>query len=411
LRALEAVPKRFTIEARNPDRSVSIGDGITVFAPGYGAPFLVESGTGTRMPTMKDYHDLARLAHALPNQDLSGHLLVHPGDVLAHQAYLLMLQANMVHSDKPFIGSTEGLAGARRTMEMASILFGRPVEDYPVAIGLVNSRSPLGYATEMLEALMEYSRWRQPVIVAALAMAGSTAPITLAGVLAMQNAELLAGVTLNQLISPGTPVIYGSASTNMDMRSGALAIGSPELSLLAAAHLQLARYYGLPSRSGGALTDSSYPDAQAGFESMLSLATSVQQGTDFVLHAAGILGSFLAFSYEKFVLDDEMCGMVRRLQQGIKVDPETLAHDVVATVGPNGNFLTEKHTLVRCRSEFWKPTVSDRRGVEAWLAEGCQDAVGRAHARWQQLLAEHVDPPLDGATGRQLRKFVEDHLS
>jgi trimethylamine--corrinoid protein Co-methyltransferase len=360
---------------------------------------------------MVDYHDLARLAHALPNQDLSGHLLVHPGDVLAHQAYLLMLQANMVHSDKPFIGSTEGLAGARGTMEMASILFGRPVEDYPVTIGLVNSRSPLGYTTEMLEALMEYSRWRQPVIIAALAMAGSTAPITLAGVLAMQNAELLAGVTLNQLISPGTPVIYGSASTNMDMRSGALAIGSPELSLLAAAHLRLARHYGLPSRSGGSLTDSSYPDAQAGFESMLSLATAVWEGTDFVLHAAGILGSFLAFSYEKFVLDDEMCGMVRRLQQGIRVNPETLAYDVVAAVGPNGNFLTEKHTLVRCRSEFWEPTVNDRRGVDAWLAEGRQDAVSRAYLRWHQLLAEHVDPPLDGVTARQLSKFVEDHLS
>jgi trimethylamine--corrinoid protein Co-methyltransferase len=296
-------------------------------------------------------------------------------------------------------------------MEMASILFGGPVQDRPVTIGLVNSRSPLGYSTEMLEALVEYSRWRQPVMIAALAMAGSTAPITLAGLLAMQNAELLAGVTLNQLISPGAPVVYGSTSTNMDMRSGALAIGSPELSLLAAAHLQLARYYGLPSRSGGALTDSSCPDAQAGFESMLSLATAVHHRADFVLHAAGILGSYLAFSYDKFVLDDEMCGMVRHLQQGITVNPATLAYDVVVTVGPNGNFLTEKHTLDRCRSEFWEPAVSDRRGVDAWAAEGCQDAVTRARLRWQRLLAEHVDPPLDGATARRLAVFVEDNLS
>ena len=132
----------------------------------------------------------------------------------------------------------------------------------------------------------------------------------------MQNAELLAGIALTQLISPGTPVIYGSTSTNIDMRSGALAIGSPEFSQLIAAHAQLARYYGLPSRGGGALTDASYPDAQAGFESMLSLLTAINSGVDLVLHAAGILSSYLAFSYEKFVLDDEMCGMVRRFTGG-----------------------------------------------------------------------------------------------
>ncbi|HEY72631.1 MAG: hypothetical protein DRJ03_25855 [Chloroflexi bacterium] len=315
-----------------------------------------------------------------------------------------------MHSDKPFIGSSERAVGAYHTMEMASILFGEDrVKEQPVTIGLINSFSPLGYSGEMLQALMEYARWRQPVIIAALAMAGSTGPITLAGVLAMQTAELLAGIALTQLISPGAPAIFGSTSTNIDMRSGALAIGAPELSLMIAAHAQLARHYGLPSRSGGALTDASYPDAQAGFESMLALLTTINSGVDFVLHAGGILSSYLAFSYEKFVLDDEMCGMVRRLQRGIEVTPETLAYDVITQVGSGGNYLAEMHTVKRCRTEFWQPAICDRSGVEAWMAGGRQDAVARARQRWQKLLEEHEDPSLDEATARQLQEFVEEN--
>jgi trimethylamine--corrinoid protein Co-methyltransferase len=405
--ALKTAPRQFTVLARNPERSVTIGGGRPVFAPGYGAPFLVDADLGKRAPAMEDYRRLAKLAHDLPNQDMSGHLLVEPGDVPAGRAHLLMLQAHMVHSDKAFIGSAAGRRGARHTLDMARILFGGDLGDRAVTVSLINSLSPLGYSTEMLESLVEYAAARQPIVVAALMMAGSTGPVTLAGVLATQNAELLAGLALAQMISPGTPVIYGSTSTNIDMRSGALAIGSPELAQMIAAHAQLARYYGLPSRSGGALTDASYPDAQAGFESMMGLLTAVNSGIDFVLHAAGILSSYLAFSYEKFVLDDEMCGMVRRFHKGIVVEPDTLAYDLVAHVGPGGNFLMEPHTVRRCRQEFWAPVVCDRGGLEAWMQGGRQDVVGRARRRWQKLLAEHQDPPLDRLTARQLQAFVD----
>jgi trimethylamine--corrinoid protein Co-methyltransferase len=408
---LSTVPAKFTIQARNPERSVVIGGDKPVFAPGYGAPFLVEPGTGKRVPTMEDYDNLARLAHALPNQDLSGHLMVQPHDLPVHTACVHMLHANMVHSDKPFIGSSEGRAGARRTIEMSSILFGQEVQDQPVTISLINSLSPLGYGHDMLEALMEYVRWRQPVIIAALAMAGLTAPVTLAGTLAMQNAELLAGITLTQLLSPGTPVVYGSTSSNADLRTANLAVGSPELSLMITAHAQMARFYDLPSRSGGALTDASTPDAQAGFESMMSLLTAFNSGIDLVIHTAGILGSYLALSYEKFVLDDEMCGMVRRLHKGIEVTPEALAYDVVAEVGPGGNYLMEMHTVKRCRTEFWGPTLCERSGLEGLMQAGQQDAVARARKRWQRLVAEHQDPPLDGTTASQLQRYVEAHAS
>ncbi len=416
MKALETVPGQFTIHARNPERNVTVGDGSPVFAPGYGAPFLVDAGpagggvVGKRAPSMGDYVKLVKLAHALPNQDMSGHLIVEPGDVNADTAHVQMLYAHMLHSDKAFIGSAAGKKGAQHTMEMARILFGEDL-DKAVCISLINSLTPLGYSTEMLEALVEFAQVRQPLVIAALAMAGSTAPITLAGVLALQNAELLAGVALTQLISPGTPAVYGSTSTNIDMKTGALAIGSPELSQMIAAHAQLARYYKLPSRSGGALTDASYPDAQAGFESMMGLLTTMNSGIDFVLHAGGILSSYLAFSFEKFVLDDEMCGMVRRLHQGIAVEPATLAYDVITDVGPGGNYLMEMHTVKRCRKEFWKADLCDRGGLEAWMQAGKPTAVDRARARWQKLVAEHEDPPLDGTIARQLEEFVEAQIS
>ncbi|MEA3352129.1 MAG: trimethylamine methyltransferase family protein [Chloroflexota bacterium] len=403
--AVEQVPSQFTIQARNPDKSIIVGDGEPVFAPGYGAPFVIDYEEGKRSPTMEDYHNLVKLAHALPNQDMSGHLLVEPGDVSSDTAHLEMLYASMVHSDKPFIGSTEGKEGALHTMEMAEILFGKKMEQ-PFTVGLINPLSPLGYGTDMIEATIAYARARQPLIIAALIMAGSTGPITLSGVVALQNAELLAGITLTQLVSPGTPAIYGSTSTNIDMRTGALALGGPECSLYIKVHAQLARHYGLPTRAGGALTDSSTVDAQSGYESMFSMLTTINSGIDFVLHAGGILGSYLAFSYEKFVMDDELCGMMRHYTKGIDVNPKTLAYDIIAKVGAGGHFLGEDHTLDRCRTEFWQPNLSDRSGIEAWWGGEQLDAAARARQRWQDLLAEHEDPRMDKTTRRQLQTYV-----
>lgn len=408
MEAIAQAPAQFTIHARNSERNVLIGDGVPVLAPGYGAPFIVDLDVGKRPATMDDYHELAKLAHALPNQDLSGHLMAEPADMPPKTVHLQMLHANMLHSDKPFIGSAEGSTGARHTMEMASILFGEKVGERPLTIGLINSLSPLDYSSEMLEALLVYAHHRQPVIVAALSMAGSTGPITLAGVLVHQNAELLAGITLTQLINPGTPVVYGSTSTNLDMKTGGLIIGGPELSMMIGAHADLCRYYGLPSRSGGALTDSHTPDAQAGYESMFSLMTTFQSGIDVVLQAGGILSSYLSFSYEKFVLDDEICGLVRHWLKGIPVNEETLAFPVIAQAGPGGNYMMEMHTLDRCRTEFWQPAVSSRDGIESWMAAGRPDAAHRARQRWQKLVAEHQDPPLDPIIARQLRAFVDE---
>jgi trimethylamine--corrinoid protein Co-methyltransferase len=411
-KALETAPAQFTLHARNPERSVTIGHGEPiVFAPGYGAPFLIDAQGNKRVPTVDDYHTLVKLAHALPNQDVSGHLLAEPGDVPAETAPLHMLYAHVLHSDKPFIGSVDSELAVRHTIEIVRIVFGDDSGAQPATLAVISSLTPLGYSREMAGAIMTYAREGQALLVANLAMAGSTAPITLAGLLAMQNAEMLAGIVLSQLVSPGTPVIYGTTSTNIDMRSGSLAIGSPELAQVVAAHQQLVRFYGLPSRGSGALTDANYPNAQAGLESMMGMLTVVNSGADFVLHAAGILSSYLAFSYEKFVLDDEICGRVRWFHRPLLVDDETLAYDSIARVGPGGHFLLEDQTAKRCRTEFWQPEVSDRTGLDEWLQVGKPDIVARASERWQRLVASHQDPPLDSVTARQLKTFVDQEAA
>jgi len=408
--ALKTVPSRFTIHARNPARNVTIGNGEPVFAPAYGAPFIVDAEVGKRQATMQDYHNLICLAQSLPNQDVSGFLLVEPGDIPANLAHLYMLHTTMLHSDKPYLGSTEGKLGALHSMEMARIIFGDKLSE-AVIVGLINPISPLGFSKEMSEALMTYAQYGQPVIIASLIMAGSTGPITLGGVLVQQNAEVLGGIVLTQLINPGSPILYGSTSTNIEMRTGALAIGSPELNLLVTAHAQMAPYYGFPSRAGGSLTDSNCADNQAGFESMFSLLTTVNSGVDFVLHSAGILNGYLAFSYEKFVLDDEICGMVRHYRKGMQITPENLAFEVIENVGHTGNFLMEMHTVERCRSEFWEPELCDRQSVDKWMQSGRQDSIARAKLRWQALLAEYEDPPIDEKVLKQLNLYFEEHIS
>ena len=410
--AVRLAPREFTIHARNHEKDVRVGGTSNVFAPGYGAPILMDYEHGSRRPTMQDYDNLTRLADALPNQDLSGHLLVEPSDVPPATAHLHMLRSSMTNSDKPFIGSSHGPKGAHASLEMAGILFGDKagLKGRPGMISLVNTLSPLSYAAEMLEALMVFAEWRQPVVIAAMVQAGATGPVTIPGVLVQQNAEILAGVTLTQCISPGTPVVYGSTSTVMDMSTAAAPIGSPEYPMLVASHAQLARHYGLPSRSGGSLTDSQVPDAQAGMESMMVLLTVINSGINFVLHSAGILGSYLTFSYEKMVIDDEICGIVRRYKRGFSVGQEELAYDAIVRVGPGGNYLTDDHTLRHFRAAFYRPVVSSRDALPAWEEKGSHDMAWRAHARWKRLLERHQAPALDKTTARQLDQYVEAHL-
>ncbi len=409
MQALSHVPSEFTIYARDPGRNVVVGGNRHIFVPGYGAPFIMEPDGTPRPGTLHDYENLTRLADALSNTDMSGHMLVEPSNVPPTLAYLFTLRASMLNSSKPFMGSVRGALGARASVDMAKILFGDRISlsERPVMISLINTLSPLSFSGESIEALMEHARWRQPLIVGTGANAGVSGPATIAGTLAMANAEVLTGIALTQLISPGTPVVYGATVSTGDLRTGTACIGSPERAISIVCAGQIARYYGLPSRTSGCVTDSHLPDAQAGLESMMFMLTAIQSGINFILHAGGILSSYLTMSYEKMMIDDEICGMVRCFGAGLSLEPDEFALDLISSVGPGGSFLAEPHTAERCRTAFYLPQLANRSIISNWQARGRPSMADAARDRWQRVLATHIVPAPDATTVALLDRYVE----
>jgi trimethylamine---corrinoid protein Co-methyltransferase len=402
------VPQKITIEARNPEKTVTIGGDDFVFLPGYGAPYVIDMNGQQREATMEDYDTFCKLVHTSKHINMNGWMMVEPGDMAPETAHLDMNLSNMLLCDKPFMGSPVSRQGALEGIEMASILWGgkENIMDRAVTVSLINSLSPLQFAEEMVGSLIELARHGQACVVASLIMAGASGPVTLAGVLALQNAEILTGMVLTQLVREGAPVIYGSTSSVMDMKTGGLSIGAPELSKNINYTAQMARFYNVPSRSGGGLTDSLYPDAQAGVESALALSTAARNGVNFILHSCGILGSFIAMSYEKFLVDEEMCGMVRQMLKPIDIDDDSIDIDMIASVGAGGQYLTHPKTFKLCRSEFYIPDLMVRTNYDSWSASGKKKIDEIANDKLSQRLAKYEKPDIDPAIEKQLTEYV-----
>jgi trimethylamine--corrinoid protein Co-methyltransferase len=405
---IKKAPRRFMLHARNPQNNVIVGGGNTIFAPGYGAPFVTDLETGRRKATLQDFENFVKLTGASLNLDVLSGTVVEPTDVPYETRHAQMMYAAIKYSDKCFMGSTMGAEAARDCIQMAALLFGGrdQIESAPAIVSVVGPLTPLKYDERMIGALMEYAAAGQPVLIASLAIAGATGPVTLAGNLALQNAEVLAGIVLTQLIREGTPVIFGGASSNAEMRNGTLSIGSPEMAINAAATAQMARYYKLPIRSGGAVCDAKSPDAQASYESMMNLLMALVCGANFVLHSAGILESFNCMSYEKFIMDDEMCGMAKRIHRAIDVNPDTLAFDVIKAVGPGGHFLDKDHTFDHFRTEFYQPRLSDRDDFVTWQANGSPQCMVTANLRVQEILNNYEAPELPADVDKDLKAFI-----
>jgi trimethylamine--corrinoid protein Co-methyltransferase len=410
-KALGTAPSRFTVAARNPRHSVAVGEDDFVFVPGYGAPFIALPDGGQREATMADYDNFCRLVQTSKFIDMNGFMMVEPGDVNAATAHLDMMFSSIVLCDKPFMGSPVSKQGARDCVEMAAILWGgrdKLAEVGPVSVSLINSLSPLQFSEEMAGSLIELARANQACVIASLIMAGSSGPVTLAGVLALQNAEILAGITLAQLVRPGAPVIYGSTSSAMDMRSGGLSIGCPELSMVVSATAQMARFYSLPSRSGGGLTDAHFPDGQAAAESAMALSTAARNGINFILHAAGILGSYIAMSFEKFLVDEEMCGVIRKLIKPIDLSDEAIDLPMIETVGIGGQYLTQPKTFQLCRTEFYMSDFSNRQNYAGWKADGAKRIDQVATERLSRRLAAYEKPPIDADVETALSAYIAE---
>lgn len=402
-------PSQFTLYARNAEKNVVIGGEHIVYAPCYGAPLINNLDEGRRDSTLMDFVNFVKLTHASRYQDITGGLMAEPNDIPIARRGAEMLYAAMRYSDKPFMGGTLGAEAADESIAAASIVFGSPEEmaAKPPFISILGSRSPLSYDDRMLSAMMTYARAGLPQLISALSIAGATGPVTMEGALVVQMAETLAGITLVQLVREGTPVVIGGQSTSAAMRYGTLSIGAPEMAINTAATAQLARFYNLPSRSGGALTDAKACDSQAGSESMMGQLMSTLSGINFVLHSAGILETYLVASYEKFILDDEICGTCKRIKAGEDITEERLAVDLIREVGPGGEYLTHEHTFRNFRREFYQPIIDERGTFSAWLKSGAISIERRANAKWKEILANYTEPELPAGIERDLRKFVD----
>lgn len=408
-KALTQAPSRFTLQARNQVHNVDVGGGDLAMAAGYGAPFVTDPDGSLRTATMADYENFGKLIHTSDQIGINNFLVVEPGDLDPAKAYLDMLLTTMLVSDKPMMSCPLSKTAFEDNVALANILFGgsEAIHNKPVMFPTINPLSPLQFSEEMADAIIGHAEWGQPVAVTNVIQGGVSGPIKIAGLLAVQIAEVLAGLVLTQLVNPGCPFLFGNSSCPVDMRTGGIALGGPETSTIFGIGVQMARYYKLPSRVGGALTDSHKPDIRAGLESALIQFAAISRGTDIIVHAAGILGSYLSMSFEKFVIDEELNGMLRKVMAPVDISTKSIDLEAIDQVGPGGQHLTRPETLKHCRTEYFTPRFLLRRSHGEWVDRGSPGSDREATAHVQARLAAYQRPDLDPGIERDLKAYVK----
>ncbi|MBC2710918.1 MAG: trimethylamine methyltransferase family protein [Desulfosarcina sp.] len=403
--ALGTVPAQFTIKARNPEKSICIGGGDYMMAPGYGPPFIIETTGEKRDATLEDVHKFCKLVQTSKCLDFNSSIVVQPNDVPTETAHLDILLGTILLTDKPLMGSTSSEVAALDSLRLAEKIWGNTND--PVMISLVDSLSPLQYADESVESLMVYAKAGQPVVVHSACSLGTTGPITIAGSLVISNATTLAGICLSQLLNPGTPIVYGLGGSPTEMRTGGYVNASPEDAKHTAIVTALARYYGIPCRSQGALTESFCLDYQAGMESAMMMTTAALSGVDVSLHTCGTYGSMLAMSFEKFIADEDLCGSLKKLIKPVEFSEEAFAMDLIKELGTSGNYLMQNHTMKRCRTAFFEPVLSTRAIHIKWQQMELREMDKRAGKILADRLSSYEKPDIDPMLERDLVRYVE----
>lgn len=401
-------PSSFTVQARNPRRSIKVGDGHINFATVGGPSFVSDFDRGRRSGSLKDFRDFVKLAHQLEIFHICGSNVLETMEIPAETRHLDKYLAVITLHDK--IWMTNMLEGyrARDSLEMQMIVHRISREDLsrqPVTIGNININSPRQIDQSMSDALIELATVRQPVIVTPFTLLGAMAPTTMAGSLVQQNAEALSCIVLTQIVNPGTPVVYGTFASNVDMRTGSPAFGTPEYVRTTLASGQLARRYGLPLRSSGS-NASNQADEQSTYESTMSHWAAILSHTHLVMHAGGWLEGGLVASFEKLVIDAEVLQILAEILQPIPVNKDTLAVDAIASIEPGGHFFGSEHTLERYEDVFYSPLLSDWRNFETWQEDGSVSASQRANQIWKDLLGEYQQPPIDSSVVEELEAYV-----
>ena len=406
---LALAPAEFGLRARNPDHNLHVGGEHIIFASVGGPAFCSDLDKGRRPGTYAEMCDYLRLVQSLNIVHQEGGGPFEAMDLPGETRHLDLYLAQFRLTDKNCQSYALGGQRSLDSIEMACIALETDragLRKEPALLGIINTNSPMQLDIPMTEAVQELAGAGQVCCITPFTLAGSMSPATLAGTLVQQTAEVLAVTTYAQIVRPGAPVMYGSFASNVDMRSGSPALGTPEYTKTAQASGQIARHLGLPFRSSNT-TVSNCVDGQAVFESEMSLWGSIMGGANLVNHAAGWLEGGLTASFEKLILDAEMLQMMAEYLRPIEVNDDELALAAIAEVGPGGHHFGTSHTLARYESAFYSPMVSNRQNFESWEEAGSIDSATRANAIWKQLLQEYTQPDLDPAIDEALVDYVE----
>ncbi len=401
--------KQFTLHGRNPRQEARFGYGDSVLMSSPGQYGWIDTETGRRRnPNLQDAREAIRLGDALPNVTIVGSMAAATDVPVAYRD--VFLTGELVKgTTKPTRTWIANGRTARYVLEIYRAVAGgeEQLRQRPMVETFLEPISPLQLPGDGLDILIEFVRAGQVACFGPMAMTSGTAPGTLAGTLALENAEILAGIVVTQLIAPGTPVNYGGIPHVMDPRTSICSFGSPEQTLMAVAMVQVARYYDFPAYINVGLTDAKTPDIQAGIEKSTGFLLGALAGADTFGHA-GICGTDHAGSLQWLYLDSELMDYVKRVKRGFEVSDEMLATDVVATVGPGGQFLAEEHTVSHFRNEIWIPGAAwTRESYEQWEGGGRISMGDRSSAEVKRILSSHEPDPIDEGLAREIDQIVQ----
>ncbi|MEM7207311.1 MAG: trimethylamine methyltransferase family protein [Pseudomonadota bacterium] len=403
----QTAPAEFKQHARNPDNTVVLGGDNAVLCPSWGPPFVSDLDRGRRYGTLDDFQTLVKLHQTIPYLHHSGGVVCEPVDLPANKRHLDMLYAHFRYSDRACFGALIGAERAQDSINMAKIVFGDDfVENNAVLYCVSNTNAPLVLDANMSGALKTYARSNQPVACTPWTLAGAMSPCTVTGTLTQVLAEALACLCLVQLINPGAPCLMGSFASTMSMQSGAPTFGTPEAAKMVLASGQLARRLGVPLHTVGTLSASKAPDAQSEQEATWGLLMAMFAGANLINHATGWLEGGLVTSFEKTIIDADLCGKVASFFEGIDLSSNAQAMDAIAAVGPGQHYLSSDHTQRNFRDAFYRSESSDSNAYEQWVADGSRDAARRANAQWKRQLEHYEDPGLDTAVDDALQAYI-----
>jgi trimethylamine---corrinoid protein Co-methyltransferase len=405
---LRTVPRSFTLTPRGADKRVVLGGDHLNFGLVAGPPNVHDCVRGRRPGNLRDYCDFIRLAQFFNVIHVIGNQVCAPIELPANTRHLDTYRANLCLSDQVYHCTAIGAGRALDGIRMMALARGVSLEQMAVSPGvitIISVNSPRRLDEAMAEGLITMAEHGQAVVVTPFTLMGAMAPASLAAALALQNAEALFGIVLTQLVRPGAPAMYGGFTSNVDMRSGAPAFGTPENAKANIASGQLARRYGLPYRTSNA-SASNAADAQGVYETQMSLWGAVLGHGNLVYHAAGWQEGGLTASFEKLVLDVEMLQLMAEFLRPIKVDDDELGFEAIREVPTGGHFFGAAHTMARYEHAFYRPIVSNWQNYEQWQATGGKDATQRACEIWQQALREYEEPSLDAGIREALDEYI-----